>query len=260
MSAILRLKEVTVRRSDTEILHGIGWEVQPGQNWVILGPNGAGKTTLLKIITGYLWPTSGQVEVLGEHFGRVDLRELRRSVAVVSDSLYGQIHDELSGFEVLIAGARAHLNLFGEASGEEKNRAACVSKLTGVEPLLEKEFGVMSSGERRRLLIARALMPRPRILILDEPCAGLDIPGREFVLETIRRVASAKHAPAIIFTTHHIEEILPVFTHVLMLAGGRQFASGTLRENITSNRLSKLFGIRMTVQFISNSWAVHVDR
>ncbi|AXA37561.1 MAG: ATP-binding cassette domain-containing protein [Candidatus Hydrogenedentota bacterium] len=246
-NVVVELSDVSLTRERRQILSEIRWLVRGGEHWVLFGPNGAGKTTLLNLLTGYIWPTDGEVAVLGQRFGETDLSVLRRRIAMVSDQLAQRIHGELTGLEILITGGRAHLNLFQPASTSELRTAAEVATAMGVVELLEKPFRVLSSGERQRLLIARALMRRPALLILDEPCAGLDLAGREFVLETIRRAASWAHPPTIIFTTHHVEEITPVFTHALLLRAGRVFASGPLRKVLTSRTLSSLFEMPIRV-------------
>lgn len=247
MSPVLNMAGVEVERDGTRILHDLDWNVRSGEHWVLFGPNGAGKTTLLNLVTGYIWPTTGSVDVLGHRLGEVNLFELRRRIAVVSDPLRQMIHGDLAGSEVLVTGARAHLNLFGEATPVEREHARMVAEITGIEPLLDKPFRVMSTGERQRLMIARALMVRPRMLILDEPCAGLDLGAREFVLQTVGRIAANDRPPTIILTTHHVEEITPVFTHCLMLSHGGVFMSGPVDRVLTSRSVSRLFGLPIRV-------------
>lgn len=247
MSPVLNMAAVEVEREGTRILHNLDWSIRSGEHWVLFGPNGAGKTTLLNLLTGYIWPTAGTVDVLGHRLGEVNLFELRRHIAVVSDPLHRMIHGDLTGANVLVTGARAHLNLFGEATPLEREHARMVAEITEISPLLDKPFRVMSTGERQRLMIARALMIRPRLLILDEPCAGLDLGAREFVLQTIGRITAHAKPPVIVLTTHHVEEITPAFTHCLMLSHGEVFMSGPVERVLTSRAVSRLFGMPIRV-------------
>jgi iron complex transport system ATP-binding protein len=255
MNEVISLKDITLLRDGRRILDGITWTVRRGENWVIFGPNGAGKTTLLNLITGYHWPTDGEVRVLGKRFGEVDLSELRHKIALVSEPLMRYLRTDLCGAEIMITGARAHLNLFDPPTQEELRHVVQVAVETHTEDLLEKPFGVMSTGERQRILIARALMRRPSLLILDEPCAGLDLAGREFVLATIKLVAQHKHAPAILFTTHHVEEITDVFTHALLLRNGQVFDADEISRCLTSRHLSALFDVPVRVYRRDGRWS-----
>ncbi len=247
MQPILKLENITVERQGHQILRVDDWSLEAGQNWVLFGPNGAGKTTLLNLLTGYLWPSTGTVDVLGKRLGEVDLSELRRQIAIVSDPLRRMIRGELDGLSVLVTGARAHLNLFGPPTPEEFHLAMETAEMTNTTALLGRSFEVMSTGERQRLMIARALMIQPQILILDEPAAGLDMAAREFVLQTVDHIARAKRPPVIVLTTHHVEEITPTFSHALLLENGRMFGCGSVSAMFTSSRISKLFGLPIRV-------------
>ena len=247
MKPILKLESITVDRQGRTILCVDEWSLEAGQNWVLFGPNGAGKTTLLNLLTGYLWPSTGTVDVLGERLGEVDLSQLRRQIAIVSDPLRRMMHGELNGLSVLVTGARAHLNLFGPPSREEFNLAQETAEITSTTGLLNRPFEVMSTGERQRLMIARALMVRPRILILDEPAAGLDMSAREFVLQTVDHITKTKIPPVIVLTTHHVEEITPIFSHALLLKNGGVFGRGPTTKMFTSANISDLFDLPVRV-------------
>ena len=247
MEPILKLENITVDRQGRTILFVDEWSLEAGQNWVLFGPNGAGKTTLLNLLTGYLWPSTGTVDVLGERLGEVDLSQLRRQIAIVSDPLRRMIRGDLDGLSVLVTGARAHLNLFGPPTEEEFHLAQEIAEITSTTALLNRSFEVMSTGERQRLMIARALMIRPRILILDEPAAGLDMAAREFVLQTVDHIARADESPIIILTTHHVEEITSTFTHALLLKNGKMFGRGPASKMFTSTNISALFDLRVRV-------------
>lgn len=253
--ALIHVQNVTVQRDLTTILSGFDWQVNQGEHWVIFGPNGAGKTSLLNVIQGYLWPTTGTVQVFGGTLGDgVDVREMRRAIPVVSEAVRGMIHDYLTGLEVLITGARAHLDLFEPATPEELEKAHTLARMTGIEPLLEKPFGVMSTGERQRILITRALMPEPRIIVLDEPCTGLDLAGREWVLHAIEYIIARPNAPSLLLTTHHVEEIADGFTHALLIKSGESFAAGPMADTFTSENLGRQFHLPLVIGHANGRW------
>jgi iron complex transport system ATP-binding protein len=232
MDTVLSISNVRFERGDKVILDSISWNVKNKEHWVVFGPNGSGKTTLLRILNGYAWPTEGEIEVLGEKFGETDLTELRKRIGWVSRSLESLIHDDDPALEIVMAGAFAGTVLWqdvGEA-GEARARE------------------LLSQGEQKKVLIARALMARPGLLVLDEPCEGLDIASKERFLADLSRIVSSPDAPVIIMVTHHVDEILPFFTNVLVLKEGRVFARGTPAEIVTSRTLSGLFGMHIEVE------------
>lgn len=258
---LLSLQHIYAERDGTAILTDVSWEVRPGESWVIFGPNGAGKTSLLNILQGYLWPTRGKVQVFGGTLGDgVDVRAMREEIPVVSESVRRLINDQLTGLEVIITGQRGHLNIFDPISPNEIHDAAEMARRTGVTELLEKSFSVMSTGERQRILITRALMARPRILVLDEPCAGLDLAGREWVLQLMQATSDLPETPSLLLTTHHVEEISDVFTHALLIKDGRAYAAGPLEEVFSSENLSGLFDLPLEINRTGDRWtarAVH---
>lgn len=254
--ALIRLEKISVARDGVQILSDVSWQVNPGEHWVLFGPNGAGKTSILNVVQGYLWPTSGTVRILGGELGNgVDVRELRQVMPVVSESVRRLIPDHLSGLEVLVTGARGHLNIFDPLTNTEIDAASDMAKRTQVTSLLDKPFRVMSTGERQRVLISRALMPRPELLILDEPCAGLDLAGREWVLELIERISAEPAGPGLLLTTHHLEEIAPGFSHGLLINDGQVFGAGRIQNVLTSENLGRLFGMDLTVTFDGDRWS-----
>jgi iron complex transport system ATP-binding protein len=253
---LIHVSDVTVERDLTTILQDFNWSVSPGENWVIFGPNGAGKTSLLNVIQGYLWPTRGTVKVMGGTLGDgVDVREMRRLIPVVSESVRRMIHDYLTGLEVLITGARAHLDIFEPPIEAELAKAHALANATKIGPLLQKPFGVMSTGERQRVLITRALMGDPHVVVLDEPCTGLDLAGREWVLHTIDMIRASASAPSQLLTTHHVEEIAEGFTHALLIDKGRVFAAGSIDEIFTGENLGRLFDLNLQVTHANGRWA-----
>jgi len=255
-SPLIDVQNVSVERDLTPILKHFSWQVNHGESWVIFGPNGAGKTSLLNVIQGYLWPTSGQVKIFGGTLGDgVDVREMRRLIPVVSEAVRSMIHGYLSGREVLVTGARAHLDIFEPPTGDELAKAEDLAASTGIQRLLDKPFGVMSTGERQRVLITRALMPDPHVVVLDEPCTGLDLAGREWVLHTIDRIRESPTAPSLLLTTHHVEEIAEGFSHALLIDKGEAFATGTMTEIFTSGNLSRLFKLPLEITHRDGRWA-----
>ena len=241
MPPILSVSNLTVRRGDTHILDGLSWTVQRGEHWVILGANGSGKTSLLSALTGYLSPTNGAISVLGQTFGESDWRELRTHVGIVSSSVRQMMPDHEPALTTVISGKYAMIDYWGRIKSADRAAAARILRDVEATYLAGRRWEVLSQGERQRILIGRALMAKPRLLILDEPCAGLDPVAREHFLAFLQRLGSRRGAPALVFVTHHVEEIVPVFTHALLLRQGRVLASGTKRAVLNSAHLSKTF-------------------
>jgi iron complex transport system ATP-binding protein len=245
---ILSVSAVRIVRGRTEILRGIDWRVRRGEHWVILGPNGCGKTSLLKALTGYLSPTAGAIALLGRRYGEADWRELRLELGLVTSALQASIPPAEPALETVVSGRYAQLDLWARPKRREKAEAARLLRWVGLSYLAEREWIHLSQGERQRVLIARALMARPKLLILDEPCAGLDPVAREEFLWFVDGVARRRGGPALVLVTHHAEEIMPAFTHALLLKQGAVFALGAKDEVVTSRRLSGAFGARIRVQ------------
>jgi iron complex transport system ATP-binding protein len=249
MVPLLELSAVHLTRGRTPILRGIDWRVAPGQHWVILGANGSGKTTLLKALTGYMPPTSGDIALLGERYGESDWRELRLHVGVVMSAFAAAIPPAELAVDTVISGKFAQLDLWQAGTRADRRAALRLLRSVGLGYLAAREWAYLSQGERQRVLIARALMARPRLLILDEPCAGLDPVAREkflrFVNQLARRTAPFNKlkavAPALVLVTHHVEEIMPAFTHALLIRGGRVLAAGPRSKVLTSENLSATF-------------------
>jgi iron complex transport system ATP-binding protein len=241
MPPILAIHDLTIQRGATRILDGLSWEVRRGEHWVILGANGSGKTSLLSALTGYLTPTEGGITVLGETFGESDWRELRKHIGLVSSSVRQMMADHEPALTTVISGKYAMIDYWGRIKTTDRTAALRLLKQVEAAHLADRRWEVLSQGERQRVLIGRALMTRPRLLILDEPCAGLDPVAREHFLDFLQRLGTRRGAPALIFVTHHVEEIMPVFTHALLLRSGRVLASGEKGAVLTSAHLSKTF-------------------
>ncbi|MEO4051940.1 ABC transporter ATP-binding protein [Solibacillus sp. CAU 1738] len=249
---MIHLKNVELYRNRKTILHNVSWDVEKGQHWTILGLNGSVKTTLLKVINGYLWPNGGSVEVLGETFGKTDIREVRKQMGWVSSAMVDQFNWCDPAIEIVLSGKFGAIRLFESVSDEEIDEAVGIMKLLHCDHLVNKAFELLSHGERQRVQIARALMARPKLLILDEPTTGLDLIERERLLQTIAKLANSEENPTLLYVTHHVEEILPCFTHILCMRDGEVFASGGRDELLTTENLSQFFGHPLTITYENN--------
>jgi len=254
---VLRLERVSVRRSGRTILGPIDWRVGRGERWVIVGPNGAGKTTLIQVVSTYLWPTTGTVEVLGGVIGHVDSRDLRRRIGYAGSGLEKQIPDNLSAHDVVLTARHAALGPWWHTYDEaDRRRASRLLERLGVAELADRTFDLLSAGERRRVQIARALMPRPELLLLDEPSASLDLGARETLVRDLDALAADDELAAIILVTHHVEEVPPSFGHALVLGGGQAVASGRVEGALDGPGLSRAFGLPIRVDRIDGrTWA-----
>jgi len=238
---ILNVAGLRVQRGRTHLLRGVSWSVEGGQNWAILGANGSGKTSLLSALTGYLTPTAGEIEVLGQRYGQSDWRELRKHIGLVSSAVRQMMADDEPALDTVVSGKYAVIDFWGRATAADRRKGSRILRLIECPYLKDRPWGVLSQGERQRVLIGRALMSQPRLLILDEPCAGLDPAAREHFLQFLARLARRGGAPALVMVTHHVEEIIPVFTHVLVLKGGRVLAAGRARGVLRTELLSDAF-------------------
>jgi len=257
---ILRLSGVSVRRGGRTILGPIDWTIQAGQRWVVVGPNGSGQTTLAQVASTYLWPTTGQVEVLGETIGRVDARELRRRVGYAGAGLETQIDSTLSALDVVVTARHAALApWWHDYTAEDRARARSLLDDLNVGGLAVREFGTLSSGERRRVQIARALMPNPDLLLLDEPASSLDLGGREALVRDLGRLARRDRPAAIVLITHHVEEIPAGFEHALILAAGTAVATGPIEDSLDGRALSDAFGLSIAVARVDGRWRASLD-
>ena len=248
MEPILEISNLRIQRGCTVILDDIFWRVEHGQHWAILGANGSGKTSLLSALTGYLTPTAGDISVLGQRYGQSDWRELRTHIGLVSSSIRQMMHDEEPALETIISGKYAMIDFWGKPGRSDKLAAKKILQQIECNYLADRPWAVLSQGERQRVLIGRALMAQPRLLILDEPCAGLDPAARENFLQFVQNLGSKKNSPSLVLVTHHVEEIMPVFSHALILKNGRVLAAGKKSETLKTSTLSDAFAARMKVQ------------
>jgi iron complex transport system ATP-binding protein len=244
---VLRCSSVSMWHGSTRMLDQVNWEVNFGEHWVVLGPNGSGKTSLLGAITAYATPSLGDIDLLGHRYGTFDWRELRRRIGVVSSAIHVHLHDPEPALRIVASGKTAAFGPWSEPDQGDLARAAELLDAVGAEHVQERSWRVLSQGERQRVLIARALMADPDLLLLDEPCAGLDPIARERLLERIRHLARAPR-PTLILVTHHVEEIVPAFTHALLLRRGRVVAAGPTEEALTSKTLSDAFDHEVTLR------------
>ncbi len=254
---IIELKNLAIER-DAPIVVCINWRVDRAQNWVVLGANGSGKTSMLSAMTGYLAPTSGSIRVLGRTFGRADWRELRTHIGMVSSAIHEMMPENETALAAVLSGKFAMVGYWGEVEPRDRKAAAAILRRVEAEALAERPWRYLSQGERQRVLIGRALMARPRLLILDEPCAGLDPVAREHFLQFLDRIARSPGAPAVVLVTHHVEEIMPAFTHVIVLGAGRVIAAGPRAQVLTSAILSRALGAKVRLQRQRGRYALSV--
>lgn len=240
--SVLEVSGLTVVRDGKVILKDVSWRIGPGEHWVMLGANGSGKTSLLAALTGYLMPTRGELSVWGRRYGDCDWRALRTRIGMVSSSLRQMMPEHETALDAVVSGRGAVIDLWGVPSSVDARAARRLLESVEAGDLADRAWAVLSQGERQRVLIARALMARPRLLILDEPCAGLDPVAREHFLQFLERLGRKSQAPALVLVTHHVEEITPVFTHALLLREGRVVTSGARAVTLTSPHLSAMFG------------------
>ncbi|MBQ01467.1 MAG: iron ABC transporter ATP-binding protein [Acidobacteria bacterium] len=252
---VVRLAGVRLVRNDATILDGINWRVRPGERWVVLGPNGSGKTSLCQIVSLYVHPSAGSVSVLGGELGHVEVRALRLRIGVTSAALAAMMQPRLTAEQIVVAGKHAALahwwNAYDEADWHQARRSL---ERVGCLDHAGQRFDTLSSGERQRVLLARALMTDPELLVLDEPTAGLDLPGREQLVQTLSGLAQDQAAPALIVVTHHVDEIPPGFTHAMLLSSGQVTAAGSIERVLTEDRLSRCFGLDLAVERRHGRW------
>ena len=253
---VVEIKDLTVRY-DKIVLKKVDWKIQRGEQWVLLGSNGSGKTTLLMSMAGYVTPTKGDVIVGDED---VAWSDLRKRIGVISASIAQKIDPSETVFEVVLSGKNAMINHWGKIPREDRKAAKRALKKVEVEHLRNRPWGVISQGERQRTLVGRALMCKPKLLILDEPCAGLDPVARGDFLDFVDRLASRKKgAPTLVFVTHHVEEIIPSITHVALLSDGQFVDKGPLDEALKTGNLRKTFGENVSLRKPGGKYRLKVD-
>ncbi|MBV9661909.1 MAG: ATP-binding cassette domain-containing protein [Acidimicrobiales bacterium] len=251
----LRLTSVDLDRPGVVVLRSVDWEVGPGERWIVLGPNGSGKTTLFELASGYLHPTRGSVEILGHRLGRVDVRRLRQRIGLVSTAIAKLLIPRITATDVVVSGRHGALEpWWQEYTQAEYEKARTLLIEAGFGAIADRPFGFLSDGERQHVLLARAMMSDPQLLLLDEPAAGLDVGGRERLVAALGRMAAQPDHPATVMITHHLEEIPAGFTHVLLLRAGRVVASGPLPEVLEAGALSATFGLPLLLESSDGRW------
>jgi iron complex transport system ATP-binding protein len=255
MTSVLDLQDVSIRRGTTTILDQVSWTVREGERWVVLGRNGAGKTTVLQVASGRMHPSSGTADLLGQRLGRVDVFELRPRIGLASAALAERIPASEQVRDVVLTAAYGMTGRWRETyEPVDESRAQDLMAAFGVDRLAERRYGTLSEGERKRVQIARALMSDPELLLLDEPAAGLDLGGREELVSALAELAADRRSPVLVLVTHHVEEIPPGFTHLLLLRDGKVHAAGPVEQVLTAQTLSEAFGTPLQVDRVGDRW------
>jgi iron complex transport system ATP-binding protein len=275
---VLRVTSLSMWRDDTVLLRDVSWEVRRGEHWAVLGPNGSGKTSLLNALLGYEPASRGSVELLGERYGVSDWRALRRRIGVVSSALHVRLWDAEPAVRTVASGKFAAFGPWSQPDEADLTRARALLAAAGAAYIADRPWRVLSQGERQRVLIGRGLMAQPDLLLLDEACSGLDPVARERLLGVVEDLArtdrsvddggsagsadsagSAPKPPALVLVTHHVEEIVPAFTHVLLLREGRVVASGPKESVLTSELLGRAFDHPLTVRRRGERFELAID-
>src|ERR1700759_3511538 len=252
---VLRLRGVGVRRETSMLLRNIDWTAHENERWILIGPNGAGQTTLLPAALSTLFPSEGTVEVLGERLGEVDVFDLRPRIGIASAALSEKVPPGEKVIDLVLTASYAILGRWKEEyESSDVTRAVALLDALGCAHLIRRRFATLSEGERKRVQIARAMMPDPEILLLDEPAAGLDLGGREDLLRRLSALASNPKAPAMVLVTHHVEEVPDGFTHAMLLRRGAVLTAGPVDEVFTAKNLSRCFGVPLVIERHERRW------
>ena len=255
MAAVVDLAGVSIVRNGSTLISEITWEVDEADRWVVIGPNGAGKTTLLQVVSAQIHPSSGVAGLLGEVLGVVDVFELRPRIGLTSAALAERIPRGERVHDVVVSASYAVIGRWREQYDElDHERAEELLAQLRIDALADRTFGTLSEGERKRVQIARALMTDPELLLLDEPAAGLDLAGRETLVNTLGELAQDHYAPASVLVTHHVEEIPAGITHAMLLKDGQIVAAGPLRDTLTAENLTKTFDIELSLTEADGRW------
>jgi len=246
---VVAVRDLVVRRGGRTILGPLDWTVRAGERWVVLGPNGSGKTTLLSVVGLELWPTAGNVDVLGARYGRVDSREHRKRIGTAGSAVEASLRGDLTPVTLVMTARHAATEPWWHVYGEDdRTRARGLLERLGVGRVADHPFGTLSAGERRRTSIARALMPDPDLLLLDEPAASLDLGARETLIADLAVLAGESRPAAIVLVSHHVEEIPRGFSHALILTDGRVVAAGRVDEVLRDDVFSEAFGLPIVIE------------
>jgi iron complex transport system ATP-binding protein len=252
---VLKLRGVSVRREASLLLRNVDWTAHEDERWIVIGPNGAGKTTLLQVAATILYPTEGSVEILGEQLGEVDVFELRPRIGLTSASLAERVPSGEKVIDLVLTASYAILGRWKEEyESSDVTRAVELLDALGCAHLIRRRFSTLSEGERKRVQIARAMMPDPEMLLLDEPAAGLDLGGREDLLRRLSTLANNPKAPMMVLVTHHVEEVPDGFTHAMLLRRGAVLSAGPIEDVFTAKNLSRCFGVPLEIERHDKRW------
>jgi iron complex transport system ATP-binding protein len=252
---VLKLRGVSVRRDTSLLLRNVDWTAHADERWILIGPNGAGKTTLLQVASTMLYPTEGTVDVLGERLGDTDVFELRPRIGLSSAALAERVPTGEKVIDLVLTASYAVLGRWKEEyESSDVTRAVELLDALGCAHLIRRRFSTLSEGERKRVQIARAMMPDPEILLLDEPAAGLDLGGREDLLRRLSTLAKNPKAPMMVLVTHHVEEVPDGFTHAMLLRRGSVLVAGPVEEVFTAKNLSRAFGVPLLIERHERRW------
>ena len=247
MDSILSIDKATILRKGRTIIDNISFTIRPGEHWALLGPNGCGKTTIVQLATGYIWPSSGKVTVLGGEYGHVDISEYRKKIGIVSSALFERIPYRETFRDVIISGKYGSFGIWNDISDEDRAKAGDIIDLLNCGRVADRPYRVLSFGERQAALIGRAIMADPKLLILDEPFEGLDIAARERMLNLIDEMIGRDNGPTLLLITHRVEEIAAGISHAAVMGPGQMLATG-LKENTLSNSiLSKAMNVNVEI-------------
>lgn len=253
-SPVVSARDVTVVRDGNTILDAVDWDIGAGEGWVVFGPNGSGKTTLIEVVSSYLFPTRGTVSILGETLGRTDARELRARVGYVGPLTGRFIRGNFRPLEIVVTGL--HASFVGaewhDYQQGDWDRALDCLRQVRAEELADRRFNTLSEGEKKRVILARSLMTEPRLLLLDEAYTALDLGARERLARALANLVRADRS--VVVVTHHVEEIPPGFSNILMLAGGRVVACGPIEDMLTSESLSRTFDMPLELSRQNGRW------
>ncbi|MFC3749827.1 ABC transporter ATP-binding protein [Paenibacillus sp. GCM10012306] len=244
---MMSLQHLTLRREESLILDDVSLEIKEGENWAILGRNGSGKTTILEMLTGYMFPSSGTIDVLGNRYGQCDLREVRKEIGYIGPSLMEKLSLSDPVWEVVATGAFAFLRFYQSIPEDVKERALALLKDMNIGSLAFHSLGTLSQGERKKVMLARCLMANPKLLVMDEPCAGLDLYEREKMLDEVDKLRQRN--VTVVYVTHHIEEIVPMFSHVALIKDGKLAGSGRKEEVLTDEMIRATYDIPVHVEW-----------